>query len=117
MTPIKAGDTVSIHTGRRGGAVTGEVVKIGRTLAHIRYHGRTETFRLDTQIMTGPQIGYATYYETAEDAILRERREAALATLKEHDIEIRMGRERNFALEQIEALAEVARTFTETTED
>ncbi len=110
MSTIKAGDKVTIYSGgRRGAGWAGEVVKVGRTLAHIRYHGRVETFRLDSQVKTGMQTGPRTYFKTADDTALRKRREAAEALLKEHHITLE--HRGTFTLEQVEALADVARTF------
>ena len=72
MTPIRAGDEVRVFSRRRGGndSEPGVIVKVGRTLVEVRWHGHVEKFRIG----------------------------------------------RRFTLDQIEALAEVARTFTDAKE-
>ena len=114
MTTIKAGDEVRVlgtsHRSRTN--EPGVVEKVGRTLVHIRFSGHVEKFRMDTRIVNSDFGGLC--FETPADADRKMRRQAALATLSEHHLEIRIGREHRYPLEHLEALAEVARTFTDT---
>lgn len=111
MTPIQVGDEVRVYfNARRGsGGERGEVVKVGRKLAMIRAGGRDHEFRLDTQRSNGPQYGHGTSFRTMEQVALSERRSGAEGILRDAGVEL--SHRKDFTLEQIEALAEVARTF------
>jgi hypothetical protein len=110
MTDIKAGDEVRVfsRSGRDPKPDPGTIVKVGRTLVEVRYLGRVEKFRIDTRRIND---NYGdVWFETPEDADRREREIAACVVLRDAGIEFRLGR--RFTLEQVEALAEVARSFT-----
>lgn len=110
MSEVKRGDAVVVlgQAGRAAAGIPGVVVKVGRKLATIRAGGRDDTFRLDTRVINNP---YARLrFETPEDAdrILRDR--AARSLLRRCGIELNF--RFTYTLEQVEALAEVAATFT-----
>jgi hypothetical protein len=113
MTDIKVGDEVLVFDGwharhdRR--SVPGEVVKVGRALVSIKFGGRTEVFRIDTGLINLANGG--SEFMTLEHAERDMRRTAAIAVLTSHHIEFKTGRERSFTLEQLEALAELVKTF------
>jgi hypothetical protein len=111
MTAIKVGDEVVVTSRRRRDVARypGEIVKVGRALVQIRSNGRVETFRIDTGVINDKYGG--SWFETPEDATRRERKAAAQSVLREHHITLDFSRHR-FTLEQVEALAEVARSFT-----
>ena len=111
MTTIKAGDEVRVFSRRRGGndSEPGVIVKVGRTLVEVRWHGHVEKFRIDTRIVND-SYG-SVWFETPADTDRRERTTAAQEVLIAAGIELSY--RRRFTLEQIEALAEVARTFTD----
>jgi hypothetical protein len=108
---IKVGDEVRVYFNSRTAGQLGEVVRIGRTRLTVRVNGRNEDFYIETQQGVGPQSGYGTRFRTMADEAEYERRQTALATLKARNVEPRMGYERSFTTEQIEALAEVVKTF------
>ena len=116
MTPIQVGDEVRVFdvNGRRmnqpEGGWIGHVKNVGRTLAHIDYPGGrgTEGFKLSD----GQRPGGRRWFKTL-DRVARDDRMCAA-----QDILIAVGVELNYrnrlTLEQIEALAEVAKTFGRT---
>jgi hypothetical protein len=126
---IKIGDEVRIanHGRTRGIAAQrydGIVVKVGRKYAIAEYEvigknmdggerrtTRAVEFDMTTGIERGASSNYGYYVRTPEQADRDDRRSAALAVLAAGGIEFRLGAERKFTLEQLEALAEVARTF------
>ena len=113
MSDYKVGDPVTVyrHTRGRDDGDPGEIVKVGRTLVHIRTGRITETFRMDTQVQTGPQYGYSTYFRTPEEVALNQRRVTAEGVLHEHGIQFTLGSQRT--LEQVESLAEVVKGWEE----
>ena len=118
MTTLKAGDEVRVfdvngkRVGQPDGGWPGTIVKVGRTLVHVAYRSRTETFRIDGGASND---GYEhQHFLTMTEAAVRNRHGAARAILRTHKIALEYGH--GLTLDQIEALAEVARTFTETTE-
>ena len=111
MGEIKPGDEVRVFSRRRRDSQSdpGEIVKVGRTLVEVRWLGRIEKFRIDTRVIND---GYGSvWFETPADTDRRERTTAAQEVLIAAGIELSY--RRRFTLEQIEALAEVARTFTD----
>jgi hypothetical protein len=117
VSEIKAGDEVRVFDrngpghGQPSGGWPGTVTKVGRTLIHVEYgNGRAEKFRKDTGC--APNAYSSPWIRTPEQVALAERGAAAGAILREHHITL--GYARSLTLEQIEALAEVARTFTTT---
>jgi hypothetical protein len=109
MTDVKKGQEVRIfdvnsrHRGDRGDGWPGKVEKVGSKLAHINYHGRTETFRLDNQRRNDP-YGYQ-WFRTLGQIEEDNRRRAALDILRSHHVEL--GLQCTLSLEQIEAIAAV----------
>ena len=110
MAGVKVGDEVRVYSNSRTGQ-QGEVVRVGRTRLTIRFGGWTEDFYIETQQGVGPQPGYGSNFRTLEQAAEAGRRKTALATLNSHNIEFKLGRERLFTTEQIEALAALVATF------
>lgn len=110
---IEVGDEVLVfdgwHARHDRTSVPGEVVKVGRTLARIRWGGLEEAFRIDTGIINNSNGG--AEFMTLEQAEADNRRRAAIASLAAHHIEFKIGRERSFTTEQIEALAALVATF------
>lgn len=110
---VKQGDEVRIfdqngaRIGQPEGGWPGTVVKIGRSLVTIEYRGKQDPFRLDTRVIND-RYGHR-WFKTLEQAAEDERLRVALATLKAHSIRLDSGH--GLTVEQIEALAEVARTF------
>jgi len=96
-----------------GRSYDGEIVSVGRSLLEITYGGRSRIvkFRQDTQRATDPQIGSGTYFQTLEEVAARDREIAARIILSDCGIEL--SPRRKFTVEQMEALARVAQTFTE----
>ena len=118
MGGIQAGDEVRVYdvngkrVGQPEGGWRGKVVKVGRTLAHIHYGDphwtRTETFTLEDG-QRNDRYG-RQWFLTMDEAARRERLYVALSVLGGHGITLDHGN--SLTLEQIEALAEVARTFS-----
>jgi hypothetical protein len=113
MSDIKVGDEVRVfdisgkRVGQPDGGWPGKVVKVGRKLVHIEYIGRAKTFRLVDR-KADDSYGHR-YFMTLEQVALSERRQRALDVLKRNAIRLDHGHQ--LSLEQIEALAEVARRF------
>jgi hypothetical protein len=84
---------------------------VGRKLVTIEVNRREKKFLLDTQRLNGPQVGSGCHFLTLEQAAERERRHAPLEILRQHGISL--SERHSLTLKQIEALAEVAKTFTE----
>jgi hypothetical protein len=129
MEHVKIGDEVRIANRRhiRGIAAQrydGIVIKVGRKYAIAEYEvigknmdggerrtTRAVEFDMTTGIERGASSNYGYYVRTPEQADRDDRRSAALAVLAAGGIEFRLGAERKFTLEQIEALAELVETF------
>src|ERR1039457_1251069 len=113
MTTIKVGDEVRVfdgwHARHDHTSVPGEVVKLGRTLVRIKYRGFEEAFRIDTGVVNNSNGGAS--FMTLEQAALAERRTVALSVLAARHVKFETGYERSFATEQIEALAEVIKSW------
>ena len=107
MADLKEGEEVrvfDVNIRRDGpGSWPGRVEKVGRTLAHISYRGRTETFLLSDG-RRNDKYGhqrFRTLGQVAED----DRRAAALKILWDHGVKLGLGC--RLSLRQIEALAAV----------
>jgi hypothetical protein len=113
MADIKVGDEVRVfdgwHARHDRTSVPGEVVKVGRTLVRIKYKGREDAFRIDTGIINESNGG--AEFMTLDQVERDQRRTIAMFVLNAHHIEIKIGHDRSFTLEQIEALAEVVKTW------
>jgi hypothetical protein len=109
MSDYKVGDEVVVYANvrRDGSGEPGEIVKIGRTLVHIRYRGWVQAFRMDTKRSNEKQYGHGTYFRTLEEDALVGRRAEARQFLRQHGIELSAHAE--FTLEQVEALAEAVK--------
>jgi len=135
MTDLKPGDEVRVfdrsryHPSPEGG-YAGTVRKVGRKYATAAYEvtdtdwngkPRTSTRTVEFDMSDGTERNGRSRWHlqvrTPAQAEQDKRREIALAVLKDQGIEFRTGRERRLTLEQIEALAEVARTFTDTSQE
>jgi hypothetical protein len=95
---IKVGDEVRVfysdgreRRNRPADGYPGEVVKVGRTLVTIRWHGGEDAFRLDTGRLND-RYGNTAYFLTPAQAEADRRQDAALALLKEAGFEVRLGR-------------------------
>jgi hypothetical protein len=114
VTPIKEGDEVRVFESNRRGQSEdgwpGEVVKVGSKLATISYRGSESVFRLDTGHLNSKEYGSGTYFLTPGDVESRKRQTAARAVLRDAGFEVRVGHRPPSEL--LEALAEVAKTFT-----
>jgi hypothetical protein len=111
MSDYKVGDPVVVYANTRpdGSGQPGEIVKVGRTLLHIRYGGYEQAFRMDTKHSNEVQYGHGTYFRTPEEDALVKRRADAGDFLRKRGIEL--SNRATFSLEQIEALAEVVRNW------
>jgi predicted secreted protein len=130
MADYKVGDEVRVfhrdrYTPGAPSGYAGKVTKAARRYATAEYertrkvvpwHDETETVTdsVEFDMATGVERGYQhngrlvkTPAQVAED----ERRKEAIYVLKEAGIEFRLGRERSFTLEQVEALAEVVKDW------
>jgi hypothetical protein len=134
VTTLKAGDEVRVLRSRSRygpvppeGGYRGTVTRTGRKYAFAVFE-ETYTDSADTERQREREICFdmenghvradtdGWYVRTPEQLKRAERRKSALFLLSEHGIEIKLGYVNSLTLDQIEALAEVARTFTETTE-
>jgi len=120
MTPIKAGDEVRVFdvNGKRRNMPLGgwpaEVVKVGRALVTIRCAGNhgEQVFRLDSQ-QANDNYGHQ-WFRMLDEVALMQRRSAAIGALRAIGLSFTSsGYQDRLTLDQIEALAEVARTFTD----
>ena len=137
MTSFKPGDEVRVlrsRSHRRGpvppeGGYRGTVTSVGRKYASAvfeeilthpdsageRRRDREISFDMETGIVRADTDGW--YVRTPEQLDRDERRKATLFLLGEHGIEIKLGYANSLTLEQIEALAEVARSFSPAPEE
>ena len=123
MTPIKPRDEVRVlsnHPYRRTpeGGYRGTVTNVARKYATATYrigteshHERTIEFEIATGLERGSVGNYGTYVRTPEQVEMETRRRDAIALLLVHKIRLEPAGH-GLSLEQIEALAEVAKTFT-----
>lgn len=110
MAGIKDGDEVRVYRRydrHNPDGYRGEVIKVARTLVTVEYAGRAEKFRIDTQRVNDGSG--SVYFRTMEQVVEAKRRSEALAVLNAHKIEL--GRGNSLTIEQIEALADIARRF------
>lgn len=108
---LKVGDEVLVFTNPRRPGTPAEVVKIGRTLVHIKQYGQITTYRMDTQHFNGNEVGYGRWFRTHEQHAEDLRDEAARAGLRDAGLSIERGR--TFTTDQLEAIADLVRSFTE----
>ena len=127
MADINPGDEVRVIEGRRYGSGqiwAGRIAKVARKYATAEYETtrtdwngkpKREKRTVEFDMTTGWERGtYGTYgirVRTPAQIEEQERRAGALAEIKAHGIEFKSGRERMLTLEQVEALAEVVKTW------
>ena len=94
MTDIKVGDEVRVFYGdgrerrnRPDDGYPGEVVKVGRTLATIRYQGHEAQFRRHRT----SQRPARQHFMTPAQVEAGNRKKAALALLREAGFDVRLG--------------------------
>jgi hypothetical protein len=118
---VKVGDEVRVfdvngrRNGQPGSGWPGKVVKVGRKYFTVAYgsSGRTTNFLLETG-RVNDAYGHRSV-KTLDQVAHDQRRAQAEADLTACGVELRFGHK--LTLEQIEALAEVARTFTSQDEE
>lgn len=120
MLNVKIGDEVIVHeTGRGGRSWSATVTEVRRKLFTIKCDASwlNGDYRLDTgKLNGGSTVGYGpTYVLTVEEEDRRQRQVDALAMLSKHRINLDYGHK--LTLEQVEALAEVARSFASQDEE
>lgn len=96
-----------MNYGAPPGGWVGHITKITPKQVHIKYGDITDVFDRRSQRIRYGDI--ARKFRTLPQMEMDERRRAAGAILREHGIEL--SKRRNYSLEQVEALAEVARTW------
>jgi hypothetical protein len=101
------GQAVSIR--HRDRTYAGEIVKVGRILVDVRYNGRVVKFLQSTQRALGTRAGPAIYFRIPDDTDRQDRAQAARQALARHGVEL--SPRHTFTIEQVEALAEVIRTW------
>lgn len=124
---IKTGDEVRViprsnrYRKHPAEGYAGKVTKVARKYATAEYehkykdslgeHVRTDTieFEIETGRERDSQTNYPAYVYTPEAIELKNRAEAAKATLKDSGLEFRLGHQRDFSPECLEALAAVLR--------
>jgi hypothetical protein len=131
MEPVKIGGEVRITPYRPSkydktpeGGYAGTVTKVGRKYATAEYEmaysdydgterrlDKTVEFDMTTGIERRTTTTTGLYVRTPEQVERDNRYTAALAVLKDRGLEFRLGRERSFSLELLEALAEVVKSF------
>ena len=125
MTTIKAGDEVRVFAARPDDdGKPGIVTRVGRKWATATYEAvlhdwrgnedrrqREIEFCIADGFERGDQFGNGYRVRTLAQVALDEREAAAVKVLR--DAGISLDARRHFSLDQIEALAEVARTFTD----
>lgn len=118
---LKVGDEVRVFdvNGKRIGQPEdgwiGTVTKVGRTLVYIEYAGRTDKFEMATG--TGPDAYRHRSFLTAQHAADTARRRAAEDSLREFGITVAYPKRDHFTTDQLEALADLVRSFTQENTD
>ena len=117
---LKVGDEVRVldtngrRVGQPDGGWIGRVEKVGRTLATVSYPGCRPAEGEKFSMTDGykPNDAYRhRHIHTVEEIALSDRRSVAIGVLREHNIELKLGRANSVTLEQLEALAEVVKTW------
>lgn len=120
MLNVKVGDEVIVREASRGGrSIPATVTEVRRKLFTVRCEisWLSGDYRLDTgKLNGGSTVGYGPpYVLTVEEEDRRQRQADALAALNKHRIKLDYGHK--LTLEQVEALAEVARSFASQDEE
>ena len=128
MADIKAGDEVRVLRTRRGygltppeGGYRATVTRTGRRYATAVFdealaagQGTREweiSFDMETGIVRADTDGW--YVRTPDELDREERRKMAMFLLGERGIEVKLGYANSLTLDQIEALAEVVKTWNQ----
>jgi len=116
MLNVTVGQEVRVFRGDRrspGEGQSGTVVRVGRRLFDVETdnagYPQVDTYRLETGYIHS--VYGREYVLTLEGVALAHRRQAAEDTLKDRRVILDPMRSRKLTTEQLEALAEVARTF------
>ena len=104
---FEVGQAVSVSD--RGRTYAGEIVKVGRMLVDVRYLGRVVKFAQNTQRALGTEAGPAIRFRIPDDIAGQDRMQAARQVLASHGVEL--SPRHAFTVEQVEALAEVVKTW------
>ena len=106
---FKVGQAVSVS--HRDRTYAGEIVKVGRVLVDIRYGGRVVQFSHHSGRALGTRTGQPIYFRIPLVMETQDRIRAARQVLASHGVEL--SPRHTFAVEQVEALAEVVKTWQE----
>ncbi|MGH3257021.1 MAG: hypothetical protein ACRDOU_16770 [Streptosporangiaceae bacterium] len=106
---FEVGQAVSIRD--RGCTYAGGIVRVGRVQVDIRYLGRVVRFSRNTQCALGTGTGSAISFKVPYDIDGQDRIQAARQVLARHGIEL--SPRHRFTAGQVEALAEVVKTWKE----
>jgi hypothetical protein len=126
MTGYEVGQEVRVFEHRRGvrnpdDGYPGTVTKVGRKYGTAEYDITTTNWNGEPHVWHRSVVfcldsgterdggSYAVKVRTPAQVAEDQRRSAALSVIKSAGIEFRIGRERRFTLEQVEALAEVVK--------
>jgi hypothetical protein len=105
---FEVGQMVSVND--RGRAYAGEIVRAGRVQVDIRYLGRVVKFSQITRCALGTEAGPGAICFTIPDAVDgQDRIQAAQHVLASHGVELNP--RHAFTARQVEALAEVVKTW------
>jgi hypothetical protein len=106
---FEVGQAVSVSD--RGRTYAGEIVRVGRFQLDIRYLGRVVKFSRNGQLALGTETGPAISFRIPDDIGTQDRVQAARQVLASHGVEL--SPRRTFTPGQVEALAEVVKTWPE----
>ncbi|MBN6054547.1 hypothetical protein JYK22_21575, partial [Nonomuraea sp. RK-328] len=110
---VRVFDVNGARRGQPSGGWVGKVIKVGRKYVTVEYLGRTDQFEIDSGRRANDAYGHRRI-KTPEQVALDARWQTALDDLRARRVELRQGHK--FTLEQVEALAEMARSFASTEE-
>jgi hypothetical protein len=106
---LEVGQAVSVID--RDRTYAGEIVRARRIVVDVRYLGRVVKFWRNTQRALGTETGPPIYFRTPDDIDGQGRTQAARHLLASHGVQL--SPRRTFTVEQVEALAEVVKTWQE----
>ncbi len=106
---LEVGQAVSVSD--RGRTYAGEIVRVGRIQVDIRYLGRVVKFSQNTQRALGTETGPGIYFRIPDGTDSQDRIQAARQVLASHGVEL--SPRHTFTARQVEALAEVVKTWQE----
>lgn len=112
MLDVKAGDTVTLHGGSRWTSSREVIVsRVARKYFYVPLHGREAAFSLETGHSRDHTAGTGVWVTTRAMDEAARRRTEALKTLEDHEVILDSLRNHHLTTEQLEALAEIAKTF------